>query len=182
MLRWVQIQADHIGSLGLEVGIIRGDVALEPMRLQAVLGPNSRDRHVRDVTAQFGGQLARGPVRRTVGRLALRRPAKHARLDPVGHLVALPSAVSREQPRQTIGFEAFAPATDVAVSTIELDPDLGPGQSLGKQQDQPSVSCRIGTPVSCARLTLEFHPFALGQFHHALRRHDATTDLIVTVH
>jgi hypothetical protein len=35
-------------NLRLEVGIIGRRVALQPMRLQTVLGPDTRDHHVRD--------------------------------------------------------------------------------------------------------------------------------------
>ena len=181
MLRRVQVQPDHVGRLGLEVRIVGGQVAFEPMRLDAVLGPDARHRHVRDA-AQFGGQLARGPVRRAVGGLALGRPGQHARLDPIGHLVALAPGVAGEQPRQPIGGKALAPTIDVAVAAVELGANLGPRQALGQQQDQSRVSRRIGSTVPRTGLPLQFHAFALGQFHHALHRRDDTSFLSVTAH
>ena len=48
VLRRMQIQADHIGRLGLEVRIVGGQVALKPMRLEGVLGPDARHGHVGD--------------------------------------------------------------------------------------------------------------------------------------
>ena len=48
VLRRVQVQPDHVGRLGLEVRVVGGQVALQPMRLEAVLGPDARHRHVRD--------------------------------------------------------------------------------------------------------------------------------------
>ena len=114
-------------------------------------------RHVRDVAAKFGGELARGPVRRAVGGLVLGGPRQHARLDAIGHLVALAPGVAGKQPRKPIGGKALAPAIDVAVAAIELGANLGPGQPLGQQQDQPRVSRRIGSTVPRTRLPLQFH-------------------------
>jgi hypothetical protein len=41
MRRRVQLQADDVRRLGLKVWIIRGHIALNPMRLQAVLAPHA---------------------------------------------------------------------------------------------------------------------------------------------
>ena len=98
MLRWVEIQINHVGGLGLEIRIVRRDVVLESMRLQAVLGSDTRHRHVRDVTAQFSRQLARGPVGRAFGRLALGRPRRNACLQPIRDLVPLAPRMRRKQP------------------------------------------------------------------------------------
>ena len=42
------MQADHIGRLGFEVRIVRGQISFHSMRLEGVLGPDTRDRHMRD--------------------------------------------------------------------------------------------------------------------------------------
>ena len=41
VLRRIQIPSNYIGGLGLEVGIIAGQVALQPMRLQAGFAPHA---------------------------------------------------------------------------------------------------------------------------------------------
>jgi hypothetical protein len=95
--------------------IIRRDIALQPVRLQAVLGPDPGNRHVRNFSAQFGCQLARGPVRRTVRRLALGGPCQYPRFQAVTDFVALTPGIACEQSSQPLGFKSLAPAADVAV-------------------------------------------------------------------
>lgn len=58
MLRRVQIQADDLRRVGLEVRVIGRDVAFQPMRLQAAFRPDAGDRHVRDAAVQFGRRLS----------------------------------------------------------------------------------------------------------------------------
>lgn len=144
----MQVKPDHVGSLGLEVGIVGSQVAFEPMRLDAVLGPDPRHRHVRNAAAEFSGELARGPVRGAVGWLARGGPRQHPRLDLISHLVALAAGVAREQARQSIRLETLAPAVDVAVAAIELDADLGPGQTIGQQKNQSRMPRRIRAPIA----------------------------------
>lgn len=50
----IQVQPGHVGRLGLEVWIVRGDVAFEPMQFQAILGQDPSHRHVRGVAPQSG--------------------------------------------------------------------------------------------------------------------------------
>ena len=79
MLGRVQIKADDVGSLGFEIGIIAGHVALQAVRLQASFLPDAVHGVLAD--AQSGGQLAATPVRRAVlGRLA--RGGKNPRPQP----------------------------------------------------------------------------------------------------
>ena len=61
----VQVQADHVGGLGLEVRIVRDHVPLEPVRSYAVLAPDALHRGKRHV-AQLRGKLAAAPVGRAV--------------------------------------------------------------------------------------------------------------------
>ena len=46
MLRRVQIQADRIGGLRLEVGIVGGQISFQSVRLETVLCPHPRDPHI----------------------------------------------------------------------------------------------------------------------------------------
>ena len=70
-VRWrVQVQADHVGRLGLEVRVAGDPVGVLPVRPHAVLAPDAlhgRERHV----AEFGCQLAAAPVRRAVAGVCL---------------------------------------------------------------------------------------------------------------
>ncbi len=101
-------------------------------------------------------------------------PRQHFGLDSIGHFIALAPRVTGEQPRQPIRGNALAPASDVAVTALELGANLRSGQSLGPQQNQAGLSSLIGASLPCPRLPLQFHAFACGQFHHALQRPDDT--------
>ena len=46
VLRWIDVQPDHVGGLALEVRIIGGHVALQPMGLKPGAPPDPRDHHV----------------------------------------------------------------------------------------------------------------------------------------
>ena len=81
-------------GLGFEVRVVGGEIALEPMRLDAMLGPDACHGHMRDVASEFCGKLARGPVGRAVGGLVLGRAGEHACLDAISHLVAFPPSMA----------------------------------------------------------------------------------------
>lgn len=176
MLRRVEVQADDFGRLSLEVRIIGGHVARQPMRIEAVLGPDPRRRHVRDLLAKLRRQLARRPVGRAISRLALDGPGQRPGLDSIGHLAALPPRVAGKQCGETILGKTLALARDMAVAAIELGADLRLGATLRQQQNQPRMTRRIGPSVSTACLAPKFHVFPLGKLHHhALHGHDHTT-------
>jgi hypothetical protein len=66
VLRRIEVQADDIRGLRLEVGIGRPHVPLESMGLQAGVAPGARDNRVLD--AQLAAERPRGPVRDTMRR------------------------------------------------------------------------------------------------------------------
>ena len=70
--RRLEIEADNIGRLGFEGRIVAGHVMTPPGRLQTGLGPDTSDPHV--TAAQLGGELARTPMRGTVGGLVMQGP------------------------------------------------------------------------------------------------------------
>lgn len=76
----MQIEPDDLGCLGLEVRIVRGQIAVESVRRQRVFSPDASDRHVRYL--ELRGELARAPVGRTIGGLALHCPLEDASLQP----------------------------------------------------------------------------------------------------
>ncbi len=67
VLRWMQIQTDHIGRLGLNLRGVGGQIPFQSMRREGVLGPDTRHRHMREAPP-LRRQRARGPVRRSVTR------------------------------------------------------------------------------------------------------------------
>ncbi len=70
--RRVQVQANHVGGLALEVRVVGDEVPLQPVWLQSVLAPDALDGRERHV-AQFGCELATAPVRGAVAGLVLDR-------------------------------------------------------------------------------------------------------------
>ena len=177
----VQVQPNDVCRFGLEVGIVGADVAFQAVRLQSMLGPDARNTHV-GYAAEFGGQLARRPMCRSIPGFAIGRPPQHLRLDLLGDLEPLAPGMPGEEPSEPLGREALAPAVNVAVAAIKLGANLSPSQAIGQKQDKPSMPGNIRSSVLRRGLSLEFHAFALGQFHHALHKHDDTTESTVTVH
>ena len=180
MLRRMQIEGEDIGGLGLEVGIIGSHVPIEPMRLETVLAPHARDHHVRDRKPL--PQLARAPVRRAVGGLALDGPLEDASLQLRSQDTGYLPGVSREQTRQALRPEPLAPAVDEGVIAGKLAADLCPGVPGFEPQNQPCAPCII-CPPGLARCPLsQFDAFGFRQSNRATHGHDHTTVLTVTVH
>jgi hypothetical protein len=94
--RRVQIQADDVGRLLLEVRIVRGHLALDAMGLQTVLAPHARSHHVADI--QMSGELACGPMRRATRCVAraLQNPRFQLRGEYAIHLPDMPAVESRD--------------------------------------------------------------------------------------
>ena len=67
----IQIQADDVRRLALEVRIVGSHVALQSMGLEAGFPPDTM--HHRLADAECGGEFAAGPVGGTVARLAAGR-------------------------------------------------------------------------------------------------------------
>jgi hypothetical protein len=65
--RWLEIQTDDIGGFFLELRIVTGKIAAQAMRLQPSFGQDARYPDM--VGANFGGNLASRPMRRSIGRL-----------------------------------------------------------------------------------------------------------------
>jgi hypothetical protein len=102
VLRWIEIQAEHVGGLLLEVRIVGEHVAFEPMRLQPGALPHQGDQHMAD--AEHHRELPRTPMRAPVrGALAsLRENARFHGGRP--HRRGLPAILGPET-RQTIRLE-----------------------------------------------------------------------------
>ena len=100
MLRRIEVQADHIRRLRLELGIGRPHVPFEPMRLQPGMAPRSGDNRV--LHAKLPSERPRRPMRCTVRR----RATVHAMMR------ASSAGVS------TVGFEPRWRAVNPAVPSV----------------------------------------------------------------
>jgi hypothetical protein len=98
MIRRVQIEADNVSGLLLEVGILAQHVTAQPVRLKAVPSPNPRDGHV--IGAKRGRQPAAAPVGGSVLR-ATAGPLQNARLKLCRVRPHLTTLMTRNQSRQT---------------------------------------------------------------------------------
>ena len=161
MGRRVQVQADHVGGLGLEIGIVGRQIAFNAVGLKRVLGSDARNAHVRHVD-RFGSQFARRPMCRSISRFAFSGPGEHFGFYALHYRIAFAPRVPGEQPRESIRRKAPAPTIDIAVAVIELEANLGPRQFVGQQQDQPCVARHVrarvpgsGMSSECGRGALE---------------------------
>jgi hypothetical protein len=114
MIRRVQIKADNVGRLLLEIGIIAPHVPAQSVRLQAMSGPNPGNGHV--IGAQHRGQSAAAPVGGCVLR-ATTGPFQNARLQLRGIRAHLATLMTSHQPRQTAGQKTLSPALDIRGTT-----------------------------------------------------------------
>src|SRR5262249_34408246 len=105
-------------------------------------------------------QLARAPMCRSVGRLALERPIQDPRLQPRGQLARALPGMATEQPGQPLLPKPLAPAGDKRIITAQLDPDLCPGMACRQQQDQPRARPIIHLTAPARGPLAQFHTFA----------------------
>src|SRR5262245_50299009 len=161
----VHIQPNNDGRFALKVGIVGSHVAIEPLRLQSVLGPDPRHHHVRD--RQRRTQLARAPMRRAVDWLTLQRPIQNPRLQPWGQLARALPGMATEQPRQPLLPKPFAPAGNKRVVAAEPIADVCPGTVRFQQQDQPRSPAIVRPTAPARRSPAQFPTFRFCQFDRA---------------
>ena len=155
-------------TLPLEVRIVGGHVALEPMRLEPMLRPNPGHHHVREpeMLTEFACAPVCAPIRR---RSACRR--QNPGLQLRGALRCWLPTMSTVQAGESLGRKAFRPAIDVSVRAIQSQADLGPGCSIRCQQNAPSPARFISPPFATRNATPQ-HPsldFAQRQAHRTLQ-------------
>src|ERR1700731_2728087 len=123
VLRRIDVEPDHIGGLALEVWIIRGHVAFQPMRLKPSAPPDPRDHHMID--PQRPRQLAAAPVSGAIiGRAP--GPGQDARFQPRSALTHRPPLMAGKQARQTLVSKTVLPTRDVSRTTAQGLLDGGP--------------------------------------------------------
>jgi hypothetical protein len=105
----MQIQANDIGSFALKVRIVRGYIALTPMRSQPMLALHPRHHHVTDV--QLGSEFARTPVRRAIAGFRLYAPLQNARLPRRRECGRQPPGVAAKQSAQAFPRKPLAPSS-----------------------------------------------------------------------
>ena len=114
MIRRVQIKADNVGGLLLEVGILAQHVTAQPVRLKAVASPNPRNGHV--IGAELGGQPTAAPVGGSVLR-ATTGPLQNACLKLRGIGPHFATLMTGHQSRQTACQKTLSPALHIRGTT-----------------------------------------------------------------
>ncbi len=159
MRRRVQIQPDDISGLLLEVRIVRGHVALDPMGLQAVFAPHPHHHHVADT--QLFSQLACRPVRRGARRVP--GAPQDLRLQLRGKDRCNLADVSAVEPRDPLLSESLAPTGHK--SSAALNPLRGfiPRMAIGQEQDQTGSSGIFGPICPAVGSPSQFHTLRVRQ-------------------
>jgi len=160
----VQVQADHVGGLGLEVRIVRDHVPLEPVRSYAVLAPDALHRGKRHV-AQLRGELAAAPVGRSVGRSALERVVQYPRLELCRGLLRCPTGIARVHPRKSLFQKPTRPARDEARVALEPTHDRVARVAVFEHQNQFGSSNVSGLHRARSRHGQQLILFNGGQAH-----------------
>src|SRR4029450_8270935 len=117
-----------------ELGVGGAHVALQPVGLEAMLGPYPSYCHV--VGLEHLSQLANAPMGRTVRR-DLSGALQNTRLQRRGKCSGFAALVPAEQSGQALRFEALAPARNEAVVASQLVAHLRPGMFAGQQKNAP---------------------------------------------
>ena len=110
IIRRVQIEADNVCGLLLEVGILAQHVTAQPVRLKAVPSPNPRNGHV------VGAKRSRQPTAAPVGGSVLRTatgPLQNARLKLCCIRPHLATLMTGHQSRKPACQKALSPALDI---------------------------------------------------------------------
>src|SRR5262245_26462524 len=142
VLRRIEVQTDNVRRLPLEVGIVRGHVAFEPMRSKAGALPNPSDHHM--VDAKSAGQLAATPVGRAIGRTAP-SPLQDLGLEFHSSLLDPAAPVSSKHARQPMLLEAPLPAQDIGRAAPQRLLDCRPRFTVSQHQNQARSAHVAGT-------------------------------------
>ena len=133
VLRRIQVEPEDIRSLALEVRVVGGHVALNPVRLDTRALPRTGHCHVWQYHRL--GEPADAPVRRTIGRLAL-RPGQDASFQPWRQHLGDAATVVRVQPSEAALEKPRLPVADKSRTARQNRAHLIVGPPVGQQQEQ----------------------------------------------
>jgi hypothetical protein len=116
MIRRVEIKADNVGGLLLEVGIVTKHVTAQSVRLKAVASPNPRNGHV--IGAELGGQSTAAPLGGSILR-ATTRPFQNSRLQLCCLRPDFATLMTGYQSSQTTCQKTLSPPLNIRGTTIK---------------------------------------------------------------
>ena len=176
-------QPENIGRLALNVWVLRGQVAFEPLGLKPGALPHPRHPHVAD--AHGWGQLAAAPGRGTIQRRSA-GPFQNLGLQRRALLLHRASAVVGVHARQPLSFATPLPPTAIVGVAAQNPANRPAGFSLRQQQDQPRLAYIFGRQpartqplpsVPCARSAS-----SETLLHACFMIHERNTNVSVTGH
>jgi hypothetical protein len=176
MIRRVQIEADNVSGLFLEIGILAQHVTAQPVRLQAVSGPNPGNGHV--IGAQHRGQSAAAPVggcilRTTAG------PFQNARLKLRGIRAHFATLMTSHQPRQTACQKTLSPALDIGGTTPKHAGDRTHPKPRAQRKNHSGAAGILGADRSRSNAPGQFSAFRRTN-HNFLILHSLTIRYLVS--
>jgi hypothetical protein len=183
MIRRVQIEADNVSGLLLEVGILAEQITAQPVRLKAVPSPNPRNGHV--IGAQRGGQPAAAPVGSSILRTTA-GPLQNARLKlgrVSSHFAPL---MTGHQPRQTAGQKTLSPALNIRGTTPKHAGDRTHSQPRAQCKNDSGAPGVLGSNHSRPNAPAQFSAFRRTNHNflalHSLTMTDRVSHINVTLH
>ena len=175
----IDVQADHLGGLQLEVGIIRLHVAFEAMRLKA--GALPRFRHEVVMNLEHASQFPSTPVCAAIGRrlLRLRQNARfHRGRQDRRRLPAIP----RPQAVHPIGQKATAPPIDVVAIARDRRFNSRVRVAIRQHQNHPRTARVFGSDLEAAYTAFELGSFIGRQRQRHMAPNSTSTASVSTSH
>jgi hypothetical protein len=152
MLRRIDIQADDVGSLRFEVGIIRCHVPFDSMRLQTGTSPDPRHHHMSH--SEFLGESPSTPMSRAVRR-APAGPLEDPSLKRRRALLDLAPTMAGVQSRETLRHEPTLPEADIVRTASKRRADRTVRITVGKHQNQARTPNIFGAKSAGAHASLQ---------------------------
>lgn len=177
----IHIKADDVGRLGLEIGIVRGHVALDAMRLKTVFAPRAGHSHVME--PELLGEFPDAPVGRSGGG-SLLSPGQDPRFNLGSEPIGDPSGVPTVESGEPLGEKPLLPLADERRGTSDAFLDCGIGHTLIKEEQNPCDPSIVSPPAAAPCPRLQFFFFDVTENHDVVRhgRNDATKCSNVTFH
>lgn len=183
VIRRVQIKADNVGGLLLEVGILAQHVTAQPVRLQAVPSPNPRNGHV--IGAQRDGQPTAAPVGGSLLR-ATTGPLQYAGLKLRGIGPHLATLMTGHQSRQTAGQKTLSPALNIRGTTPQHGGYRTHSKPRAQRKNDLSASGILGSNRSRPNAPAQFSAFRRTNHNflilHSLTMTHRVSHINVTLH
>ena len=183
MIRRVQIEADNVGGLLLEVGILAEHVTAQPVRLKAMPSPHPRNGHV--IGAKHSGQPATAPVGGSVLR-ATTGPLQDARFQLCGIRPHFATLMTGHQPSQTAGQKALSPALNIRGTALEHAGYGTHPEARAQRKNNLGAPGILGANRSGSNAPVEFSAFRRTNHNsfvfHSLTMTDCVSHINVTLY